>query len=73
MMFESTQSEFPRVRSMVVRKSWPLINDLTISERMSIVKLVFFANLFVKFANSFCDAGKKTPDRLGNLPGAPKQ
>jgi len=39
---------------------------------MSIVKLVFFANLLVKFANSFCDAGKKTPDRLGNLPGAPK-
>ena len=57
---------------MVVRKLWPLIDDLTIFTVMSIVKLVFFANLLVKFANSFCDAAKKSPAMLGYTPGFPK-
>ena len=57
---------------MVVRKSWPLIHDLTIFAPMSIVKLVFFANLLVKFANCFCYAAKKNTRQTRKSAGCPK-
>ena len=57
---------------MVVRKSWPLIDDLTISERMSIVKLVFFANLLVKFATFLLLCGQKNTRQTMKPAGCPK-
>ena len=57
---------------MVVRKSWPLIHDLTISERMSIVKLVFFANLLVKFATFLLLCGQKNTRQTMKPAGCPK-